>query len=176
MNLTAKQEQFCLNILQGMTQREAWGKAGYSTKYSMAILDANASHLANRSKVKTRVAELRNLAASPTIMPVTERKERLSEIARARLTDYTCCGPDRDLVNVGPESPNIAALQSIETRTAFDENGAKPTVVTRIKLHNPIQAIAELNKMGGDYAPEKHAVLGDILIEVVYRSKPKELS
>ncbi len=32
-----------------------------------------------------------------------------------------------------------------------------------------ISAIAELNKMTGDNAPEKHALLGDILIEVVYK-------
>ncbi len=31
-----------------------------------------------------------------------------------------------------------------------------------------VMAIAELNKMDGSYAPEKHAILGDILIEVKY--------
>jgi len=32
-----------------------------------------------------------------------------------------------------------------------------------------ISAIQELNKMDGSYAPEKHAVLGAIIIEVVYK-------
>ena len=36
-----------------------------------------------------------------------------------------------------------------------------------------ISAIAELNKMDGSYAPEKHAILGDILIEVVYKDVAK---
>ena len=34
-----------------------------------------------------------------------------------------------------------------------------------------VQAISELNKMEGDYAPEKHAVLGDIEITIVHRDK-----
>jgi len=34
-----------------------------------------------------------------------------------------------------------------------------------------VLAIAELNKMEGDYAPEKHATLGNIIVEVVYRDK-----
>ena len=33
-------------------------------------------------------------------------------------------------------------------------------------------AIAELNKMEGDYAPDKHATLGNIIVEVVYRDRP----
>lgn len=37
-----------------------------------------------------------------------------------------------------------------------------------------ITAIAELNKMEGSYAPEKHAILGDILIEVVYATKQSQ--
>ena len=39
------------------------------------------------------------------------------------------------------------------------------------KKVNPVEAIREINKMEGDYAPEKHAVVGDIIIEVVYKDK-----
>ena len=39
------------------------------------------------------------------------------------------------------------------------------------KKANPVEAIRELNKMEGDYAPEKHAVLGDIVIEIVHRDR-----
>ena len=34
-----------------------------------------------------------------------------------------------------------------------------------------IKALSEHNKMAGDYAPEKHAVLGDIEITIVHKDK-----
>ena len=34
-----------------------------------------------------------------------------------------------------------------------------------------IRAISEINKMAGDYAPEKHAVLGNIEIKIKYEDK-----
>jgi hypothetical protein len=87
-------------------------------------------------------------------MDVTERMERLSEIARARLTDYQTAGLDGSgYIEIGKESPNTAAISSIKSATKFDENGNTGTLFTEIKLHNPVMAIAELNKMGGDYAP-----------------------
>jgi len=47
---------------------------------------------------------------------------------------------------------------------------------TPLTAKEKVWAISELNKMGGDYAPERHAVLEDILIQVVYvdREKQKE--
>jgi len=40
-----------------------------------------------------------------------------------------------------------------------------------ISARDRILAISEHNKMDGDYAPEKHALLGNIVIEVIYRDK-----
>ena len=58
---------------------------------------------------------------------------------------------------------------------------AKLQVLEGIYTHKPdsetitgmvvTRAIAEHNKMAGDYAPEKHAVLGDIEITIVHRDK-----
>ena len=76
-----------------------------------------------------------------------ERKQILTEITRARLTDYTTCGPDRDLIDVGPESPNTAALREVTSRTEYDKDGSGVAVVTKVRLHNPIHAIDLLNKM-----------------------------
>ena len=80
-------------------------------------------------------------------MEVKERKERLTEIGRGRLTDYQESGQDGGWINIGPESPNTAALSEIVSTTKYDDDGAKPTLITRIKLHNPVNAIQELNKM-----------------------------
>ena len=40
-----------------------------------------------------------------------------------------------------------------------------------IDARSRIMAIAELNRMEGSYPVEKHALLGDILIEVVYEER-----
>jgi len=143
MNLTQKQETFCINYFQSGNATEAAIIAGYSKKTAVVIASQNLLKL----NVIERLQELRDAAASAKIMDVVERKERLSEIARARLTDYVTCGPDRDLVDVGPDSPNTAALSEITAKTEFNEDGAGAAVITKVKLHNPMQAIAELNKM-----------------------------
>lgn len=142
-----RHEKFALNLFQGMSQKDAALEAGYKS----SRVDVTASELVRNSKIFNRILELQKKAESDAIMSVRERKERLSEIARARLTDYITCGPDRDLILVGPESPNTAAFQEVTSRTEFDKDGAGVAVITKLKLHEPIKAIAELNKMEGEY-------------------------
>jgi len=145
--LTEKQELFAQNLFEGMGVREAYIKAGYSNRSSLAIIDSHASHLAHNGKIIARVKELRESAVSPLVMSKQERMERLSEIARARLTDYQESGQDGGWINIGKESPNTAAIAEIVSTTKYDDNGASPTLITKVKLHNPMQAIDLLNKM-----------------------------
>ncbi len=78
----------------------------------------------------------------------------------------------------------IARRQDLEARTETDtvltvkerkeslsEQASQPLVNKSATGKERVMAIAELNKMAGDYALEKHAILGDILIEVMYREK-----
>ena len=70
-------------------------------------------------------------------------------------------------------APVVEVLQSNKAK--------KLAVLEKLYLHDPhpetitgmvvTRAIAEHNKMEGDYAPEKHAVLGDIEITIVHRDK-----
>lgn len=145
--LTPKQERFCLNLFEGLSQREAYLKAGYSSNMLPATLDQNACRLAANSNVVARLAELRSKAESDKVMTVTERKERLSEIARANLTDFMELGKDGSWVNLGPETKRAGAIQEIHSRTEYDKDSDAPTVYTSVKLHDPIRAISELNKM-----------------------------
>lgn len=157
MRLTQKQIGFVLDVVKEVPA----GKA-YMTHYrvkSMAVADVCASKLLRTAKIQAYLQDLRKKLEDESIADPVERRQILTEIARARLTDYTTCGPDRDLIDVGPESPNTAALQELTSRTEFDKDGAGNAVITKLKLHNPMQAIDILNKMGGDYAPEKHAYL-----------------
>jgi len=145
--LTQKQDRFALFLFEGLSQREAWIKAGYSSKYAPAIIDSNACRMEKTTKVQARLAELREKTESAAVMNVQERKERLTEIARARLTDFMELGQDGSWVNLGPEVPMTGAIQEIRSRTEYNDKGAKPTVYTTVKLHNPIQAIDLLNKI-----------------------------
>ncbi|MDP2727067.1 MAG: hypothetical protein Q8P59_05950 [Dehalococcoidia bacterium] len=40
------------------------------------------------------------------------------------------------------------------------------------KLVSPVAAIAELNKMDGSYAPERHLIAGEVILRVVHDSEP----
>ena len=142
MLLTLKQEAFALNLFKGMSQRDAYIAAGYSTKNAPATIDSNASRMASNSKIITRYNELTQATECKDIADVKERKKILTEIARARVGDYIDGDGELDLSN----NPNLksAGLQSIRVTEI-----GKDILVKRktIALHNPINAIAELNKM-----------------------------
>lgn len=145
--LTQKQETFCLKYFELGNATEAAIAAGYHRKTARFIASENLTKL----NIQARIKELREAVEGPTVAAVLERKEILSEIARGRLTDFMECGQDGNWINIDSEKLNTHALQAIDSKTEYDDNGAHPTVVTKIRLHNPIQAIAELNKMEGLY-------------------------
>lgn len=160
MKLTGKQEKFARLIFEGMPQRKAYIEAGYSTKNSLVSIDVHASQLTQNAKVKLRIDELKQKAENDSIMSVLERKQRLSEIARAKLTDFMELGQDGSWVNIGAETPRGAAIQEIHSTTQYDKDGSKPTIYTSVKLHDPMKAIDLLNKMGGDYPPTRTEITG----------------
>ena len=74
----------------------------------------------------------------------------------------------------------LASLQMSIAEGNIANASERKTILTEIAREKRIRpatpketvlAIAELNKMEGDYAPEKHATLGNIIVEVVYRDK-----
>jgi len=159
MKLTRRQEQFTLNLLAGMTQRDAYIKAGYSKKQPISVIDSNACVLAKSSKVIARQAELNQKVEANKVAGVEERKSILTEIARARQTDFMTCSADGVWMHdIGPETINKAGLKQIQTTTMpfGSKEDNLSVILTKVELQNPIQAIAELNKMEGAYAPEKH--------------------
>jgi phage terminase small subunit len=159
--LTLKQEKFAQNIFAGMSQRQAYIKAGYSTNMLPDTMDRSAFALTENHKVSARIEELRKKAEDSTVMGVIERKQRLTEIARARITDYQETGLDSGYINIGKESPNTGAIAGIESATKFDENGNTGTLFTKVKLHDPVRAIQELNKMDGVYKENETNIYND---------------
>lgn len=164
--LSQKQETFCLEYFRNGNATEAALVAKYSPHTAAFIGSENL----NKPLIAARLAELRKRAEDASIMSVVERKARLSEIARARVTDYQESGADGGYISIGKESPNTAALSEIVSTTKYDENGASPTLITRIRLHNPVQAIAELNKMEKLYSPESPGETHNTQINIVVDS------
>ena len=158
--LTQKQENFCLNILQGMSQREAYIQS-YKPAYAITTIDANASRLASNEKVLKRLSELREKAQNNKIASVIERKEILSEIARASMTNFVEVGQDGAWFNIDNTNLNNRAISSVQSKTVVGKDGADDAVFIRVNLRDPIEAIKELNKMDGVYAENTTVVNND---------------
>jgi phage terminase small subunit len=145
--ITIKQDRFARNLFLGMSEREAYVQAGYSSKQLPATLDRNACELAKSSKVVARREELVKQAVDASVMTVLERKRRLSELGKASLVDFM--GEDGEPV-LSRDVPNNSAASEYSVRTRSTKDG--DTIKERtLKLRDPIAAIAELNKMDGLY-------------------------
>lgn len=78
--LTDKQEKFAQNLVQGMSQADAY-RSAYNTKnMSDKTIHEAASRLVADSKVAARLFELRNAIAQRAIMSAQKRLEWLTEV------------------------------------------------------------------------------------------------
>lgn len=78
--LTDKQEKFAQNLVQGMSQADAY-RSAYNTKnMSDKTIHEAASRLVADSKVSARLFELRNTIAQRAIMSAQKRLEWLTEV------------------------------------------------------------------------------------------------
>jgi len=169
--LTQKQENFTLNLLNDVPQREAWGNAGYSTNYSLAVIDVNASRLANSTKIQLRLAELRAQVADKAVMSLQEMLKTHTEIARARIGGFLDEGQrirqGADLNNAG-----IQELETQDVKIGKGEN-ARLAKVTRLKLLDPVRSMQEIARLQGHYPKEASITYNDIKVLIV-REKPKD--
>jgi phage terminase small subunit len=170
--LTQKQETFCVKYFELGNATEAAIQAGYNRKTAVVIASQNLTKL----NIQTRLKELREEIKNAAVMNVQERQERLSEIARAKLTDFIELGQDGSWVNIGEETPKGGAIQEIHSRTEYDDDGSKPTIYTSVKLHDPMKAIDLLNKMDKIYSEGQTVNVDNRKVEiVVYDPETKQI-
>jgi len=170
--LTQHQETFCLRYFEIGNATEAALLAGYSPKTARF----SASRLLTKGNVKARCSELQQEAEDATIATVLERKQVLTEIVRGRFANF--------MTNLTAEKLRSAALQEIRIveiglKGKEDEEGKRraPVKTTTIKLHSPIQAIAELNKMERIYETEGSVTIDNrTLVINVTSDKAKSLT
>lgn len=161
--LTQKQEIFCLKYIELGNVTQAALLAGYSPKTAQVIGSENLS----KPMIISRIQELRQAAEDATVATVLERKQVLTEITRGRFADFVGKG-------LTSEKLRSAALQEIKV-TEFSA-GETSTKKTTIRLHSPIQAIAELNKMDGIYREGMTVNIDNRRLEITVSSeKTREL-
>lgn len=146
MRLTQKQETFCLKYFELGNATKAALIAGYSPKTVRSMAAQNLLKL----NIQARLQELQQKAEDASVATVLERKQRLTEIVRANIPDYVENGG----IRVEKQSPNVGAVSEITTRTKLFRKSSEPVVITNLKLHSPIHAISELNKMEHIYDAE----------------------
>ena len=78
--LTANQEAFVKNIIEGMNQADAYRSAYPKQRMADKTIHEAASRLMANSKIVARLAELRNELAKPTIMTAQKRLEWLTGV------------------------------------------------------------------------------------------------
>lgn len=140
--LTPKMAKFCELYLLLNSGYKAVLQAGYKAKDDQNAMVIS-SHLLSHPKVRNRLQELQAIDLSAQIMSVKERKERLSEIARAELVDFLDVEGRPTLTR---DTPHHAAAMELVHRAQSTKDGG--LIVTKaIKLRDPVTAISELNKM-----------------------------
>ena len=78
------------------------------------------------------------------------------------------------LLGVAAMPGGNAAVAEVKERLEVLTQIVRKNIGEPVTAGHVVGAIAEMNKMGGDYAPEKHAILGKILIEVVFEDRRKD--
>lgn len=165
--LTELQQRTATGVLAGMTQRAAYYAAGGSAK-SDESADSTAAIMLSNAKVKAFMDSMKAQAISKAVMSRDEILARLSLIARTGITDIvrfktanigkdmetgedinqTAWTIDEDLQDSDPDK--LASIFELEV----GKSGPK------IKMHNSVQAMAQIAKMQGYEAASKHEIAG----------------
>lgn len=123
--LNVKQEKFIQNIINGMSQRQAY-KDAYNANYSDKSIDEKASTLFNSEKVQERYKELLKELEDKAIMTAKERMIWLSKIVNGEI------------------------LEDVPVMTDI-KNEKVNTIKCPTKIDTKLKALDTLNKMSGEY-------------------------
>lgn len=120
--LTAKQEEFAKKIAEGMNYSDAYRSAYDTKRMSDKTVNEKASLLKDEDKIRTRIKELRDMAAKDTIMTAQKRKEWLTEVINDPNVDINAKLKATDLLNKmdGEYVQKIAAEVQTETTISIE--------------------------------------------------------
>ena len=107
--LRPKQEKFIQNIVNGMSQRQAY-KDAYSAKYSNKSIDEKASTLFNSEKVQERYRELLKKLEDESIMSAIERRRWLTKVIKGDIKHTSYDGNGNSYENEAYISDKMKAI------------------------------------------------------------------
>jgi len=147
--LSGFEEAFCLHYAKTRNGIQSAIVAGSKANTPQQV----AINMLKKPRVQARIKELWEKAESDVVMRVLERKEVLSEIGRSVLSDFI----DENGQIIIENLKGHAAVKEViveQWRDGHDKEAQTRSI--KIKVHNPIEAIHELNAMevkmkpGGD--------------------------
>lgn len=161
-----------------MTQSEAYLKAGYNVDPALGTASDNASRLmqshagvkAYYELMRKRKEDMQLATTLETIMQPHEVKARLSELARANLVDFI---GDDGKPKLTKDTPHHSAAKKYYHKTKIDRSG-NPVETSEIALVDQIEALRELAKIHGLYAPSRHMVAQRVQINVEMVEKGRQ--
>jgi phage terminase small subunit len=109
MALNIKQEKFIQNIVNGMSQRQAY-KDAYNAKYSEKSIDEKASTLFNSEKVQERYKELLKKLEDESIMSAKERRQWLTKVIKGDIKHTSYDGNGNSYENEAYISDKMKAM------------------------------------------------------------------
>ena len=127
--LTAKQEKFVQNIIEGMSQADAYRNSYSTNRMSDKSIIEEASKLMANPNIATRVQELRDQLADESIMTAKERLKYLTRVIKGIET---------------------------EKKVEWDE-GRAVTCEEPASIKTRLSAIDIMNKMQGEYVQKVEA-------------------
>ena len=107
--LNIKQEKFVQNIINGMSQRQAY-KDAYNAKYSEKSIDEKASTLFNSEKVQERYKELLKELEDKSIMSAKERMIWLTKVINGDIKHTTYVSEGQEYENEAYISDKMKAV------------------------------------------------------------------
>lgn len=161
-NLTHLQRGFVINLVKGMSQRQAYKAAGGRCKKDVAI-DAAASRMLADVRVRAFYDSLMESAAKGAVLTRQEAMEFLTTIIRSTPKDVANfrkveIGKDGDGDSIYQSYWELKGDDELEDTAArlISELTASPQGL-KFKMHNQLQALKQLIDMLGWDAPKKVA-------------------
>lgn len=163
--MTQLQQRVAINVLAGMSQRQAYYAAGGSAT-SDESADATVSALLSNAKVSEFMDSMKMQAVSDAVMSRQEALEKLSILGRTDLKDivrFETKEIGRDLETGEP----LFQTGWFIPESIQEEDPAKLSIISelevgrfgpKIKTHSPMAAIAQLAKMMGWESAQKSEI------------------
>jgi len=158
--LSEQQKVLCEAKAIGLNDADACKKAKYKAKSVEACCNQVARMMRNDEFAKY-LAELRAAAKSVAVMTLEERRIWLSQSILTPLSEID-------------DESQFCVEKTVRIET--DHEGEKTADIEKIKKVDPLRAMDILNRLDGDYAPEKHEVEVNDLRKIIAKARAKSTS